>query len=95
MSYYKQVPDDFNVCEFGYERHYSGGGVSICRVLEDLHSTYRFSLKSLREKIYKEIYEDHCNTWYASRTSDIFLTPRERKVMPKHNNQWISHYFKM
>lgn len=92
--YYIKVPDDFAICTFGYENFYSHGGVSICRVLEELHKVYHFSFKSMKEKIHKEIYEDCCEKWYASRTSDIFLTPRERKVMPKHNNQWISHYFK-
>lgn len=92
--YYKKVPDNFSICTFGYENFNDRGAVSICKVLDELHRNYNYSYKSLKIKILKELYEDEEYIWYTSRTSDIFLTPRERKIMPMHNHFWISHYFK-
>lgn len=92
--YYKKVPDDFSVLNYGYENFCDRNGIFICRVIESLHKDYQFSLKSLLEKIVKELEDDNVTEWYTSRTSDIFLTPRERKTMPKINGFWVSHYFK-
>lgn len=85
----RKIQDNFSVIEF-ISNNYKSNYIYIPQLVLDIVMSYRFSISDIKNLIIVQSI-DNRDKISMQRTSEIFIEEKEKVLLPKHRNTYVSH----
>jgi hypothetical protein len=85
----KNVANDFSLIDF-IRQNYKSDYIYIPQLVLDIVMAYKYSIEGIKEMIINQSIEN-ISQISMQRTSEIFIEEKEKVLLPKHRNTYISH----